>query len=333
MRPARPVARVETRRADGARVVVVHSGHGFVERPIAARPGFYARTYVVGGRSFVRVYREEHFHGFLYHAFVPRLYFAPAFYAWAYDPWAAPVYFSWGWNTAPWYGYYGVYFRPAPVYATPALWLTDFLLAENLKLAYENQQQQAAQAAATPGYSAEQPVLTPEVRELIAAEVRRQIEAEQQQAVPSGPQTAANSAPPALDPNSRVVVVSMDLNVPLPDGESCRLTPGDILYRTADSVSEDGQIGVTVLSSKPGSCAANSPTSIDLATLQDMHNDFREHIGAGLAVLAQNQGKGGLPTGPAAGARLSADGDAQVDTDAASALMAQERAAAANGRP
>jgi len=311
---------------------MVRSGHGFVEHPIAARPGFYARTYVVGGRSFVRVYREEHFHGFRYHAYVPRLYFAPAFYGWAYNPWAAPVYFSWGWNAAPWYGYYGVYFRPAPVYATPAIWLTDFLLAENLKLAYENQQQQAAQAAPAPAYS-DQPALTPEVRELIAAEVRRQIELEQQQAGPTGLETTASSAPPALDPNSRVVVVSMDLDVPLQDGGTCKLTPGDILYRTSDSVGDEGQIGVTVLSAKPGSCAANSATSIDLATLQDMHNDFRQNISSGLAVLAQNQGKGGLPAGPAAGARLSADGDAQVDTDAASALMAQERAAAANGRP
>jgi hypothetical protein len=317
--------------------VVVGRSHGFVERPIAARPGFYARTYVVGGRSYARVYREAAFRGFVYHAYVPRLYFGPAFYGWAYDPWVAPVYFSWGWNTAPWYGYYGVYFRPAPVYTTPAVWLTDFLIAENLKLAYENQQ--AAQSS-TSTNAAEQATMTPEVRALIAEEVRRQIEFERRQANSGDNQTddnrtsatLLNDAPPALDPNSRVVVVSMDLNVPMAGG-SCRLTPGDILYRTSDAVGEDGQLGVVVLSSKAGSCSVNSATSIDLGTLQDMHNDFRQQIGSGLAVLAQNQGKGGLPTGPAAAPRLVPEGNANVDTDAASALLAQEQAANLNKRP
>jgi hypothetical protein len=36
---------------------------------------------------------------------------------------------------------------------------------------------------------------------------------------------------------------------------------------------EDGTVGTTVLSSKPGDCAINSKTAIDVPTLQEMHNE------------------------------------------------------------
>jgi hypothetical protein len=94
------------------------------------------------------VYREHSYHGFVYHRFVPTLYYGPVFYQWVYNPWPAPIYFTWGWNADPWYGYYGAYFTPAPIYTSPALWLTDYLLAENLKLAYENQQENGEPAPA-----------------------------------------------------------------------------------------------------------------------------------------------------------------------------------------
>ena len=60
-------------------------------------------------------------------------------------PWPAPVYYNWGWGGAPWYGYYGVYYQPYPVYPYAALWLTDYLISANLQAAY------AAQAEAEQG--------------------------------------------------------------------------------------------------------------------------------------------------------------------------------------
>ena len=73
---------------------------------------------------------------------------APSYYGWAYNPWAAPVAYGWGWGGSPWYGYYGYYFAPAPVYATPSLWITDYLLAANLQAAYDARATAKANAAA-----------------------------------------------------------------------------------------------------------------------------------------------------------------------------------------
>ena len=41
-----------------------------------------------------------------------------------------------GWGAAPWYGYYGAYFRPYPVYPSAAYWLTDYMVAASLQEAY-----------------------------------------------------------------------------------------------------------------------------------------------------------------------------------------------------
>jgi len=60
-----------------------------------------------------------------------RVLLRPRFYVWAYNPWARPVYWSWGWGRAPWF--YGGYFAPAPYYVSASLWLTDFIIAENLR--------------------------------------------------------------------------------------------------------------------------------------------------------------------------------------------------------
>ena len=48
-------------------------------------------------------------------AYAPAYYYAPAFYGWAYNPWPAPIAYSWGFAAVPWYGYYGGYFTPWPV--------------------------------------------------------------------------------------------------------------------------------------------------------------------------------------------------------------------------
>jgi len=52
-------------------------------------------------------------------AIVPAVYYGPAYYV-AYNPWPAPVATA-GLGRLPWYGYYGGYFAPAPVYPTSTL--------------------------------------------------------------------------------------------------------------------------------------------------------------------------------------------------------------------
>jgi hypothetical protein len=316
---------VETGRP-GARVVSYGPNRGFVERTV--RPGFISRTYVVGGVSYVHVYHSYSYHGFSYYHYIPGVYYGPHFYAWAITPWVAPVPYVWfrAGFPAPWFGFYAGYYTPYPVYRSPDLWLTDYLLAENLRLAYENQQ--AAYAAQAPPPPLEvQPgaaVLSPEIKALIADEVRQQLAAERAAALqPSSP--ASQAVPPAL--TQRFFVVSSNLNIITAAGQSCSLTPGDVIERTGRDVGPDGGVAVNVLTSKPGDCSSDSVASVQLGDLQDMHNQFQEQIDAGLKTVADNQAQG-LPSSPAAGARPVADGTADPAPDAASQVGAQDTDAA-----
>ncbi len=330
-------------RPGGVRVVTYGRNRGFVERPLTRPGGYISRTYVVGGRPYVHVYRPYYYHGVHYYRYVPAYYYRPVFYRWAFNPWPRPVVFTWGWGLDPWYGYYGGYFAPAPVYPTAALWLTDFLLAENLRLAYqarkdkEREYQEQREEAATPEVqtSSTEVTLTPEVKAAIAEEVRQQLAAEQAAAAqPSQPPepnapppTAGNEvAPAALDPNQRMFVVSENLDV-MEGGQPCALTPGDVIYRTGDNLLDGDKVAVNVLTSKAGDCPANSATEIDVSVLQEMHNQFREQIDAGLQTLAKNQGQNGLPSGPPPGAVAVPEGTAPPDPDAGSELTQQQQEA------
>jgi hypothetical protein len=325
---------VETGRP-GARVVSYGAHRGFVERGVTGRPGYISRTYVVGGRSYAHVYRAYQYHGIAYYGYVPAVYYGPQFYAWAVNPWAVPVRYAWfGMATpAPWFGFYAGYFTPYPTYASPDLWLTDYLIAENLRLSYESQQA-GNDGQAPPPASDVQPAaaaLTPEMKALVADEVRQQLAAERaaaMQPTSSNPPQAApggEQLPPAL--NQRFFVVSSNLDLTTTTAQACSLTPGDIIQRKGKDVTTDGGVVVDVVSSKPGDCSADSEAAVQVADLQEMHNQFREQIDSGLKMLADNQAKG-LPNGPAAGARPVAEGTADAAPDAAAQLATQETDAA-----
>ena len=78
-----------------------------------------------------------------------------------------------------------------------------------------------------------------------------------------------------------------------------------------------------VLSSKSPECPASFQTAIDLAALQDMHNQFREHVAAGLDRLAQTSGTKGIPVAPPANPQAFAEGQAPADEQARSLVLAQ----------
>ena len=310
----------------GARVVSYGPRRGFVERTV--RPGYISRTYVAGGRRYVTVYHEYAFRGVHYYRYVPSVYYAPAFYGWAVTPWAAPIRYSWYGMAAPapWFGFYAGYFAPYPVYASPDLWLTDYLIAQNLRLAYESQYQDAN----TPPPAAEvaagsQPTLSPEMKAMIAEEVRQQLAAERQSANQPAPSTMQPSgdvieqAPPALSQKFFVVASNLDLAV---GGQACSLTAGDIIERRGATVGPDNGVLVEVVSSKAGDCERDSTGNVDIAALQEMHNQFREQIDSGLRMLADNQAKG-LPQGPAANPRAVAEGSAPEAPDAEALLVSQ----------
>jgi hypothetical protein len=323
---------VETRRADGTRLVSESRNRGYIEHPITSKPGYVARTFVAGGRSYVQVYREASFQGFAYYSFVPAIRYSPLFYRWVSNPWPAPISFAWGWSGEPWYGYYGAYFTPAPAYSTYALWLTNYLLAQDLQLAYENLQQNGE---LTFPETADQTIaLSPEIKQVISEEVEQQLAAEQAAAGGDAPPDpvptlSTGAVPPALDPTQRVFVVSTSLD--LPNGDSvCSLTPGDIILRTSDAMGADRTVGVSILSSKPGDCPINSLSKIDISTLQEMHNQFREQIYSGLGFLAANEDRRGLPKGPSARPISVTQKWAKADVKAQSEIMKQQQDDAQN---
>ena len=330
----------------GVRVVGYGHGRGYAEHGYyrGGRP-YMRRSYYYGGRSYAYAYRGYYWHGHPYFGFVAPYYYAPAFYGWAYNPWAAPIAFGWGWGAAPWYGYYGYYFAPAPVYASPAFWITDYLLAANLQAAYEARAAAQADANANAEAAAEeQPAsgggavgLTPEVKQQIADEVRAQIAAQQQAAAnpePAAPvsstapagggQTGPDEVPAALDPAHRTFIVSAVLSEATPDGTECSLSPGDVLTRIQDTPDADQNVKVLVASSQRNDCTSGSQVAVAVQELQDMHNDFQAKISEGLGKLAENQGKNGIPSGPAAGSKPNPNGQAQPDLTVEADLKAQQ---------
>jgi hypothetical protein len=317
----------------GARVVNYGPNRGFVERPL--RQGYISRTYVAGGRSYARVYREYRYHDVVYYHYVPAYYYGPEFYAWAVTPWSTPMPYAWfGLATpAPWFGFYAGYFAPYRTYASADLWLTDYLVAENLRLAYENQQADNGNQGPPPPANVQpnSATLSPEMKALIADEVRQQLAAEKAAAAqpesssPQQPAPGAEQLPPAL--TQKFFVVSSNLDITTAAGRACSLTPGDIIQRKGTEVMADGGVVVEVVSSKPGDCDADSGATVQLVDLQEMHNRFREQLDSGLKTLAENQAKG-LPSGPAAGVRGVAEGTADPVSDAQAQLLAQDADAA-----
>jgi hypothetical protein len=326
--------RVEVVHPNGVRVVTV-GRQGFVERPL--RPGYVSRTYLAGGRPVVRVYRTYAYRNVPYTTFVPAVYYQPAFYGWLYSPWGVPAAYAWGWGPAPWYSFFGGYFAPESAYPNASMWLTDFLLAQDLQNAYEDriapgedappaqQDAPAMQTSAVP--------LTSDVKQMLAEEVRQQLADEQAVAAQPllartgglAPQPAGgDTPPPALDPNLKVFVVSTGLTASAASGDqTCALTPGDVIERTGRGVTDDGKVAVHVLNSKAGDCPAGFATALDAAALQDMYTQFQEQIASGLDTLAKNRGQGGLPPSPAANPRPVADGQAPADADAKDLLAKQ----------
>jgi hypothetical protein len=339
--------RIETVRADRSRVVSLGHRSGYVERSFD-RGGrqYMRRTYVVGGRTYVHVYRGHYYHGVPYYVYVPPYYYAPAYYGWIYNPWPRPIHYSWGWYGSPWYRPYRYYFVPYPAYPYASLWLTDYLLAENLRLAYEggvSENYRAGSDEAGIVLAAYHPevetqgdrqtndsaVLKPEVKQMIADEVKSVI-AEEQKAASALPDSSragsGDDLPAALDPNHRVFVVFSVLQATV-NGETCSLTSSDVVKRMEDTPDNNNTVAVQILASKTSDCAMGSVARMQVTDLNDMQNHLREQIDAGMRTLSEKQGKDGLPTAPAANPRAVPEGTAAADAAAAADLQKQQQEA------
>ena len=304
------VTRVE--RPDHSRIVSERGGRGYYQRPYAFRGHeFEHRTYYAHGRAYDRFYRPYGFRGVALEVYAPARYYPLGYYGWVYNPWMAPVPFAWGFAASPWYGYYGVYFTPQPVYPSASYWLTDYMISNSLQNAYQagvdaGQQMQPLQAGPTPP--------TPDVKSQISAEVQLQIALENQEAQATAQNQDVNPQSSGIarmlgDGASHVFVGGHDLDLVNSAGQECMVTPGDVLQLRAPQPATGGTVSLLVLASKGGQeCGKASTVSVALNDLQDMQNHMRETIDQGLGELQAKQGKGGLPAEPvtAAGAATAA---------------------------
>jgi hypothetical protein len=323
--------RVEVARPGGRVVVASDRGrNGYVQRPLVINNRTYVqRTYIYNGASYARVYRPYSYGGSIFHVYTPYRYYHPSFYAYVYNPWARPVYYSWGWGGSPWYGYYGGWFSPYPVYSSPALWLTDYLIARTLEDAYQARAEAAASRQAQ-NYAAT--AMTADVKQAVADEVRRQLDQERSEQQNQN-SAQAGGAPPLFSRNGpQVFVVSNSLMVNSPGGD-CPVTEGDVLQMNGAPQQNASYADVVVLASKGQDCRKGSLVSVSLNDLQEMQNQMRATIDQGLGDLQSKQGQGGLPTLPpgAGAAPANAFGnavqvDANVSAELSQAAMEADRA-------
>jgi hypothetical protein len=322
---------VETRVTNG-RIVSVGRNNGFRERTLVSRPGYVQRTYVVNGRTSVRIYRGYSYRGIGYNRYVPGYYYGPRFYGWAYNPWPGRVYYGWGWGTPVWF--YGGYFAPAPFYPAASLWLADFMLSADLQAAYDAQAEangdgggQAPPQSGGGVDSQNQVALSPAVRQAIADEVQRQLDAERAAAMnpQEGSQTpTGDQLPPALNPENKIFVVNTSLDVA--DGtKPCELTAGDVISRVDDDPDADKSVRVAVVASKGADCRLGSTPKIEVSALQEMQNEMQAQMDAGLQRLASEQGKNGLPPAQDATAHANKEGTGVADTDALTQIQNQQQ--------
>lgn len=330
--------RVSVERADHSRIVADRRGHGYVQRPYMYHGHEFAhRTYYRDGRAYDRFYRRYPYRGVYVETYAPAFYYRPAFYGWVYNPWAVPVAYTWGFVGAPWYGFYGVYFAPYPVYPTASLWLTDYLISQSLAAAYQDQVA-AAQAQAAAADAPPPAPLSPEVKQEIADEVQRQIALENQEAQMSAQNQEPDPASSGIqrmmtDGVQHVFVAGSNIDVTDNNGSECSVGEGDALQLTGSPAPDATAATLVMLSSKGGvECPKGDTVSVAFTDLQDMQNHMRETISAGMGNLQTNQGKGGLPTVPASAnaAPVKADFASTApppDADAANEINQQAQGA------
>jgi light-harvesting protein B-800-850 alpha chain len=234
------------------------------------------------------------------------------------------------------------------VYAAPAFWLTDYLIAANLQAAYAARAEEAAAPAPDAAPAADagtdtaatattNVTLSPEVKQAIAEEVKAQLAAQQAQAssastttaaaapAAAGSTTTASTTPPgALDPANRTFVVDSAVTA-VANGTECGLTSGDVVTRLTDTAEgTDNTVNASVSATKKGDCASGATVAIKVDDLQEMYNHFQEQLTAGLGEMAKKQGTNGMPKAPDTGTTASDVPTPKPDPDAAKTLQDQQ---------
>jgi hypothetical protein len=302
------------RRADHTVVVSTGRQSGYVQRSVVlGGRSLIQRTYVMGPAVYSRVYSVYSYHGLWLADYVPAVYFSPEFYGWAYYPWPQPVAYAWGWETEPWYGYYGPYFTVAPAYRVPSFWLAEYVVARTLAETYQmyrqsqqpgdpaeaGQEMEDQQAPSDQAVAESSAPITPELKQTIAEEVQQQLAYENAASARPSPEDASSvdSLPQIMTPN-HLFVTAAPLSVMVADGRSCDLSGGDVLRLVTAPAADARAAQLAVVASRQGDCPAGLQVTVGFEDLQEMQNSFRAKLDSGLQTLRDHQGGGGLPAAP-----------------------------------
>jgi hypothetical protein len=297
--------RIESVRPDGVRLVSERGRPGYIGRPYMVRGReFERRTYYDHGRAYDRFYRPYGYHGYNLRVYAPGRYFPGAYYGWAYHLWGAPVRYGWGFRGQPWFGYYGAYYQPYSVYASPSLWLTDYMLSQTLAASYQARLDAGSDAGSAQAAYAGPPI-SPEAKQMVANEVQNDIALENQEATVNQQQGVPDPASSGVarllsDGKPHVFVAGKEVDVVDASGLECAVTDGDVLQLAGAPGPQDTTANVVIAASKGGKdCQQGVQVAIGLDELQEMNNHMREQVDAGLQELAAKQRTNGLPVAPA----------------------------------
>ncbi len=296
--------RILVERPDHSRLVAERGRPGYVQRGYSYHGhDFGRRSYYYHGREYDRFYRGYGYRGLYLNVYAPGFYYSSGFYGWAYNPWAAPIAFGWGWGGSPWYGYYGYYFTPYPVYPGAAYWLTDYMISQDLQADYAAHVE-AGEVDGAPPAAGGSPELTPDVKQQIADEVRNQLALENAEAQQNAQHQDVDPGSSGIarllaDRRPHTFVAGGALDLVDSNGQECGISDGDALLLQSPPPADATSANLVVLASKGGQeCQKSSTVTVQLTDLQEMQNHMRETIDQGLQELQAKQGKGGLPQAP-----------------------------------
>ena len=300
--------RTEVDRPDHSRLVADGHGRGYIQRPyVYGGHPYYSRAYYYNGGYYNAYYRGYYYNGVYLNGYMPAYYYPPVYYGWAYNPWPAPVAYSWGWGGNPWVGYYGAYFAPYPVYPSASYWLADYLVAASLANAYASLSVTAklngpggpphlVYASYDPATGTTSPTMTKEVKDAVAEEIKNELALQKTQG--TGDSTPASLKTLLDDGKPHVFVASSGLTVTAA-GQDCGLTDGDVLSLPSKPAADAANADLTVLASKQTDCQKGSTVSVPVTDLQEMQNHLLASIDQGMAQMKDHPGQGGLPAPPA----------------------------------
>jgi flagellar biosynthesis GTPase FlhF len=289
---------------------------GYMERNLAVGNRTYIqRTTVINQRIVSRNYIVFTYGGVGMARFVTPVFFAPGFYGWTFYPWAVPIHFSFGWLGAPWYVGPDPYFAVYPEYPGAAYWLTDYAIGDTLSDAYQldadaelddNADNSVAVVSRNEDEAGQTDRLTAETATPISAEIKASIvEQVKQELSYDSAASSAHAEETGYDEVSSVLnrpnqffIVSSNLDVSTVDEQVCGLEPGDILQLTPSPASNSQVVQLRVASSKRRDCPTGVMVTVSMADLQEMRNNFRARVEAGLGKLQAGQGHDGIPVAP-----------------------------------